>query len=94
MAPIYKGKKQPTMFAAADNRTHARIRRPVAGAYAMTSIMQFEPFVDENIRVFYARMEELFIGTRRPCDIHNWVQYCELLLTTILPAQSMLTSSP
>lgn len=40
MAPIYKGKKQPTMFAAADNKTHAQIRKPVAGAYAMTSIMQ------------------------------------------------------
>ncbi|OJI79838.1 hypothetical protein ASPTUDRAFT_131330 [Aspergillus tubingensis CBS 134.48] len=75
MAPIYKGKKQPTMFAAADNRTHARIRRPVAGAYAMTSVMQFEPVVDNNIRVFYTRMEELFIRDKRPCDIHNWVQY-------------------
>lgn len=40
MAPVYKGKKQPTMFAAADNKTHASIRKPVAGAYAMTSIMQ------------------------------------------------------
>lgn len=40
MAPVYKGKKQPTMFAAADNRTHARIRRPVASAYSMTNIIQ------------------------------------------------------
>ncbi|KAL4925851.1 cytochrome P450 [Aspergillus undulatus] len=75
MAPIYKGQKQPTMFAAADNKTHAKIRRPVAGAYAMTSILQFEPFVDGNIWLFYERMEELFIRPGRPCDIHNWVQY-------------------
>ncbi|KAJ5909055.1 cytochrome P450 [Penicillium taxi] len=75
MAPIYKGKKQPTMFAAADNRSHAKIRRPVAGAYAMNSIMQFEPFVDSNIRLFYNRMDELFIQPELPCDIHNWVQY-------------------
>lgn len=40
MAPVYEGKKQLTMFSAADNETHARIRRPVAGAYSMTSIMQ------------------------------------------------------
>ena len=40
MAPVYKGKKQPTMFSAADNKTHARIRKPVAGAYAMTNIIQ------------------------------------------------------
>ncbi|RMD42787.1 hypothetical protein DV735_g2313, partial [Chaetothyriales sp. CBS 134920] len=75
MAPVYKGKKQPTMFGAADNKTHAQIRRPVAGAYAMTSIMKFEPFVDSNIRLFYQRLDELFIQPRRPCDIHNWVQY-------------------
>ncbi|KAJ6443398.1 major facilitator superfamily transporter [Purpureocillium lavendulum] len=75
MAPVYKGKKQPTMFAAADNKTHAQIRKPVAGAYAMTSIMQFEPFVDGNIRLFYQKIDELFIRTQQPCDIHNWVQY-------------------
>ncbi|KAL6232308.1 hypothetical protein BDW75DRAFT_232915 [Aspergillus navahoensis] len=75
MAPIYKGKRQPTMFAAADNKTHARIRKPVAGSYSMSSIMQFEPFVDRNIRLFYARLDELFIQPQRPCDIHNWVQY-------------------
>ncbi|KAL4812056.1 cytochrome P450 [Aspergillus spinulosporus] len=75
MAPIYKGKRQPTMFAAADNKTHARIRKPVGGAYAMTSILQFEPFVDRNIQLFYVRLNELFIEPQRPCDIHNWVQY-------------------
>ncbi|PWY67724.1 cytochrome P450 [Aspergillus eucalypticola CBS 122712] len=61
MAPVYKGKKQPTMFAAADNKTHARIRKPVAGAYAMTSILQV--------------IDELFIRPKISCDIHNWVQY-------------------
>lgn len=40
MAPIYKGQRQITMFSAADNKTHARIRRPVAGAYSMSSIIQ------------------------------------------------------
>ncbi|CEJ61145.1 Putative VrtE [Penicillium brasilianum] len=75
MAPVYKGKKQPTMFAAADNKTHARIRKPVAGAYAMTSIMQFEPYVDRNIKLFYERIDELFIRPKISCDIHNWVQY-------------------
>ncbi|KAL9094773.1 MAG: hypothetical protein Q9165_003044 [Trypethelium subeluteriae] len=78
MAPIYNGKKQPTMFAAADNKTHGRIRRPVAGAYAMTSVIQFEPFVDQNVHLFYKRVEELFIAPNKPCDIHHWVQYCFL----------------
>ncbi|KAL4972282.1 cytochrome P450 [Aspergillus desertorum] len=43
MAPIYKGKRQPTMFAAADNKTHVRIRKPVAGAYAMSNELFIQP---------------------------------------------------
>ncbi|MCJ1319468.1 hypothetical protein MMC15_004804 [Xylographa vitiligo] len=85
MGPIYQGKRQPTMFAAADNKTHAAIRRPVAPAYAMSKIIQmlsgfflaaqFEPFVDKNMRLLYTRLDELFISTAKACDYHNWVQY-------------------
>jgi hypothetical protein len=99
MAPVYQGKKQPTMFAAADNKTHAAIRRPVAGAYSMTKMLQvrattsvllrgtpvlivrwkqFEPFVNENTRIFYQRLQELFINPGKACDMHNWLQYCKL----------------
>ncbi|RFU27293.1 hypothetical protein B7463_g9052, partial [Scytalidium lignicola] len=75
MGPMYQGKRQPTMFAAADNKTHAAIRKPVAPAYAMSKIIQFEPFVDKNMRLFYTRLDELFIRTGKACDYHNWVQY-------------------
>ncbi|ROW15979.1 hypothetical protein VPNG_02628 [Cytospora leucostoma] len=75
MAPLYKGQRQLTMFSAADNKTHARIRRPVAGAYAMTSIMQFELSVDKNLKLFFAQMDDEFIRPQRPCDVHNWLQY-------------------
>ncbi|KAK4504427.1 hypothetical protein PRZ48_005343 [Zasmidium cellare] len=75
MAPVYQGKRQPTMFSAADNQTHARIRRPVAPAYAMSKVIQFEPFVNENVRTFFAKLDELFIQENKPCDYHNWVQY-------------------
>ena len=77
MLPIFRGKKQPTMFAAGDNKTHGRLRRPVAGAFAMTSVIQFEPFVDKNMKMFLSRIQELFIEPKKPCDIHNWAQYCE-----------------
>ena len=104
MGPVYQGKRQPTMFAAADNKTHASIRRPVAPAYAMSKIIQvriticylsslvspkrwvlseivlaaqFEPFVDKNTRLFYRKLDQLFISTGKPCDYHNWVQYCK-----------------
>ncbi|WPH03602.1 cytochrome P450 [Acrodontium crateriforme] len=75
MAPIYQGKRQPTMFSAADNRTHAKIRRPVAPAYAMSNVILFEPFVDENIKTLFTKFDELFIKQAKPCDFDNWVYY-------------------
>ncbi|KAL4861821.1 beta-lactamase-like protein [Aspergillus spectabilis] len=39
IAPVYKGAKQPTMFAAADNKTHVRIRKPVAGTAGVEQIL-------------------------------------------------------
>lgn len=75
MLPLFKGKKQPTMFAAGDNKTHGRIRKPVAGAYAMTNVLQYEPKVDRNMKLFLTRMQDLFIKPQKSCDIHSWVQY-------------------
>lgn len=43
------------------------------------SFLKFEPFVDQNVKLFYKRVEELYIEPKKPCDIHNWVQYCELV---------------
>lgn len=45
---------------------------------------QFEPFVDKSMRLFYTRLDELFISTGNACDYHNWVQYCEFQTTSIV----------
>lgn len=65
------------MFAAADNKTHARLRRPVASAFAMTSVIRFEPVVDQNLKLWMSQMERLFIKPRKAVDFHNWAQYCK-----------------
>jgi len=39
--------------------THANFRRKVAGAYTMSSIVSYEPFVDECTTVFMQRLSEL-----------------------------------
>lgn len=74
------GKTIPTLTTLKDRRDHAAYKKPVAIAYSMTSLTQFEPYLDEMIRVLIRELKERFIsedqdGTRR-CDIHNWLQYC------------------
>ena len=76
--PVLRGAQLPTMFAAQDRKTHTFLRRPVAQSYSTGSVLGFESYVDNAIRYFATRVEELFVQPGKACDIHNWVQYCEL----------------
>ena len=92
MAPVYKGKKQPTMFAAvspwkmsrcvmnlqliqsallqADNKTHAKIRRPVASAYSMSNVIQVsfgKVFKQSEMLTSWLSSNRSSIKTRRYC---------------------------
>ena len=47
-----------------------------ASAYSVTTLMGYEPWVDDTIRLFLERLDEKFIRAREPCDFDNWLQYC------------------
>ncbi|KAJ9629301.1 hypothetical protein H2203_001673 [Taxawa tesnikishii (nom. ined.)] len=65
----------PSIVSATDKKEHGLLRRPVAQAYSMTSIVGLEPYVDETIAYFVKRLDEEFISRRKPCDIDNWFPY-------------------
>lgn len=50
--PIYKGVKSIGLVTVKDKRTHAQLRRPVAGIYSMTNVATFEPYVDDVMKRF------------------------------------------
>lgn len=41
----------------------------------MSTLTEFEPFVDSTIRALFVRLDE-FVAGRRVCDIAVWMQYC------------------
>ena len=76
---ILNGKPYVNLFTTVDNDFHAKIKRPVARAYAMTALLEYEPFVDTTTIFFLKRMDELYaFPGRRPrsvCDFGKWLQY-------------------
>jgi len=41
----------------------------------MTSLLQYEPFVDTTSKVFVRRLNELFAEPGNVCDLGTWLQY-------------------
>jgi len=73
-----RGKPTPGIFAAQDEAVHRALKKPVSGAYSMSNLVSFEPYVDTTMRVFCDQLENRFIKddgqTSLPCDFGQWLQ--------------------
>jgi hypothetical protein len=57
-----------------DEEKHTRLTKPVANAYAMSVLMDFEPLVDSTSRIFMEQMDKRFVRTSRECPLDRWLQ--------------------
>ena len=68
----------PGIFATQDEGLHRILKRPVSGAYSMSNLVSFEPYVDNTMRVFCDRLETCFTGpsgeSSSTCDFGKWLQ--------------------
>ncbi|PWY80340.1 cytochrome P450 [Aspergillus sclerotioniger CBS 115572] len=71
---LAKGKSTETLFTTLDEDFHAKIKRPVSAAYSMSTVAEFEPFVDSTILTLFTRLDE-FSEKNRAFDIAVWLQY-------------------
>ncbi len=69
-----RGKPVPTIFATQDENLHRMLRKPIAGIYSMSNVVTFEPYVNSTMRVFFARLDTLFVQTGAVCDLGVWLQ--------------------
>ncbi|KAF4999942.1 hypothetical protein FDECE_11344 [Fusarium decemcellulare] len=66
------------MFNTANERYHSRLRRAVSNAYAMSTLVTFEPFVDSTSTEFLRQLKLRFAdrpGNEGICDFGAWLQY-------------------
>ena len=84
---LSKGVPLKTLFTSTDEVFHAKLRRAVNNAYAMSSLVQFEPLVDSAIQEFLTQLRCRYTnnsGHAKILDFGEWLQYfafdviCEL----------------
>ncbi|RYP45316.1 hypothetical protein DL769_011471 [Monosporascus sp. CRB-8-3] len=70
-----KGRNLASLFSTTDNDFHAQFRRCVNSAFAMSALVQYEPFVDNTTRLFLRQTEKLFANNPEGCNFTQWLQF-------------------
>ncbi|KAL2844359.1 cytochrome P450 [Aspergillus pseudoustus] len=71
-----KGDLLQGMFNTTDEKYHARLRRSVNNAYAMSSLVHFEPLVDSTTVEFLKQLTERYADKPdQICDFGKWLQF-------------------
>lgn len=55
-----------------------QFRRCVNSAFAMSALVQYEPFVDNTTKLFLKQTEKLYVdegGEAKACDFTRWLQF-------------------
>ncbi|KAL1297000.1 hypothetical protein AAFC00_004596 [Neodothiora populina] len=73
---VAKGKRLQSLFSTRSEDYHAKFRRCVNSAFAMSSLVGYEPLVDSTTDVFVERTRELYSGSDGGrCDLTTWLRF-------------------
>ncbi|KAJ2971293.1 hypothetical protein NUW58_g9457 [Xylaria curta] len=72
---VSKGRGLATLFSTTDNSFHAQLRRCVNSAFSMSALVQYEPFVDNTLKLFFEQTERLYVNNAEGCDLPRWLQF-------------------
>ncbi|KAK0641271.1 cytochrome P450-like protein [Cercophora newfieldiana] len=72
---VVKGHSLQSLFSTTDNDFHMQFRRCVNSAFAMSALVQYEPFVDNTTKLFLKQTEKLYITDPEKCDFTRWLQF-------------------
>lgn len=67
-----QGKAIPTVFSVRDEKQHKGLKRPVANAYSMSTLVELEPMTDDCIEI----LQRKFDGMQgKDFDLGEWLQW-------------------
>ncbi|GAB7358161.1 hypothetical protein MBLNU230_g0316t1 [Neophaeotheca triangularis] len=69
------GRRLPSLFSTTDEDYHAKYRRCVNGAFAMSALVNYEPLVDSTARVYVEQTQKLYTGPGKVCNFNRWLQF-------------------
>ncbi|KAF2275833.1 cytochrome P450 [Westerdykella ornata] len=72
---VAKGRRLQSLFSTTDEDYHAKYRRCVNNAFAMSSLVNYEPLVSSTLKFFLDKTEQWYANTGRECDFAQWLQF-------------------
>jgi cytochrome P450 len=72
---VANGHRLPSLFSSTSESFHAQLRRCVNSAFSMSTLVQYEPFVDSTTELFLRQTEKLYAQTGDTCDFSKWLQF-------------------
>ena len=77
-APRVNGKRFEQILSVRESKAHAAMKKPIASAYSLSILTDYEPLVDDMIKKFIDRIEEEFNARKdKVCDMALWLRLCE-----------------
>ena len=70
---MVNGKRVASLVFTTDEALHARMKKPIAAAYSLSTLKEFEPLIDSTTAVFLSRLDKLFAETGKACDLSTWL---------------------
>lgn len=71
---VVNGRRAASLVAVTDEAVHARMKRLVANAYALSTLVEFEPLVDNTTHVFLDTLQQRFADTKQQLDLGFYLQ--------------------
>ncbi|KAL3465205.1 hypothetical protein BJX64DRAFT_285748 [Aspergillus heterothallicus] len=75
---LANGRPLHSLFNTKDEKYHSKLCRDVANAYAMSTLVHFDPLVDMTIKAFLQQINERYADKQGPegvCDFGTWLQF-------------------
>lgn len=72
---VAKGVRLQSLFSTQDEEYHANYRRCVNSAFAMSSLVGYEPLVDSTMDAFLQQTEQQYSSPGKTCDFARWLQF-------------------
>ena len=74
-SPRIGGKPLPSLVSERDEHVHMALRKPVAGFYSLTTLLDYEPLVDSEIQKLVRKLRP-FAYDGSVCDMTSWLCWC------------------
>ncbi|KDN68137.1 hypothetical protein CSUB01_10609 [Colletotrichum sublineola] len=65
----------PSLIASEDTQTHASLKRPISGVYAMSNVVKSEAYINENILLLVKKLHQEYNGGKKPFPVYSWMHY-------------------